>query len=205
MNWLKRVSISFPAKVTAIVIVAIVIPLVVIVTRYLAQGYVAISVDKPDGWVVIDGVVHATPYTARLKTGRKTVYFGAVGYVEERTRLVVYPFRVAREVTLSPKTEVLYEDDEEAGFLERFEAENPWAKKLPHFMTGQYEIGYPHPDGSISVLFLLKPANYSKGEQDSRYVADLKSAKQKVLQWLKTEGADLSKLTVIWLPRDPDS
>lgn len=203
MHWIKKLKLSFPVKLSVVIIVLITVPLVVLATQYMAQGYVVVNVAKPNGWVVVDGETYDAPYKSRLKSGKKTIYFGAVGYNEQRAIIAVYPFRVKRVFNLSPTTPLLYEYSEETGYLEEFEAKNAWAKKLPYFQVGQFEIGYPFPDGTIEVTFLLRPGNYTAGEDDKQYQSDVKNVKQKALEWFKNEGADVSKLTINWVPHDP--
>ncbi len=173
MSWTKKLKLSFPVKLTVVIIVLVVVPSTLIATQYLAQGYVTVNVDKANGWVVVDGETYDAPYKARLKSGKKTIYFGAVGYNEERASITVYPFRIKRVLTLTPSTPLLYEYSEETGYLEEFEAKNKWAKKLPFFQVGEFEIGYPYPDGTIEVNFLLRPSNYADGEDDKEYISDM--------------------------------
>lgn len=197
---------SFSPRVLVIIILVVVLPLVYLAASYLGQGYVTITVDKPDGWIVINNETHLSPYTARLRSGRETVYYGATGFSESRARITILPLRLSKKYVFTPTDPLKYEHSEEEDVLDDFENKNPWAKSLPHFVTGKYEIEYPQPDGTIYVTFLLKPGDYPSGASDQAYKKDLLGLKKEVLEWLKSKGAtEPENLKFNWVPIDPEA
>lgn len=205
MHWLRSVKLSFPGRVTLIIILVLVTPIVFFVTRYFSFGYVTFAVDKPDGWVVIDGETYDTPHSAWIKSGRRTFYFGALGYDEEKYSTAVWPFRLSKKVDYSLTQKLLYEDDEDGLSQLEFEANNRWATELPFFQTGQYEIAYPDPDGTIRVTFLIRPGNYLGGDRDKQYREALKQTRKLVVKWFEAKKVDTNLFRVEWSPFDPDA
>jgi hypothetical protein len=199
----KVSQLSFPVKVALVVGLAILIPVVVIVVRYLSYGTLVVKADKPNAYVVIDEQHFDLPYTATLRTSRKTIIVGAAGYAEETIRATVPSFRLKKTYDVKLTRPLLYEGDggreEDQAIKDRF----AYISDLP-YVSSEFEISYPEPDGTLAIT--LAPSILTvPGVDDVTLKTVLKQSKTQALAWLTSKGAKTDTLRIRWVPFDPDT
>lgn len=199
----KFLELSFPQKIIALVIVAIVIPLAVMLSFYFAQGTITVTVDKPEGYVVIGDERYDTPHTHMQRAGRLEIAIGASGYSEELKTITVPSFRTKKTYAFTLTKKDLYEESEDGTAEERFEKKYPWVKLLPYEET-DFEIEYPEANGDLRV-YLAPKLFVIPGVSSEDLTKGLSDAKKKAEAWFTSKKANLTDFTVQWLPYDPDT
>ncbi len=199
----KFLELSFPQKIIALIIVVIVIPLVVMISFYFAQGTITVAVTNPEGYVVVGDTRYDAPHTHMLRTGHVEIAVGARGYSEELKTITVPSFRIKKTYSFTLTKKNLYEDSEDGTTEETFEKKYPWIKELP-YKEADFEIEYPEANGDIRV-FLAPRLVVIPGVSSEDLNKGLRDAKQKAEAWFTTRKANLTDFTLQWIPYDPDT
>lgn len=183
-------------KKTLLIILGVLLALGLIIWFLIwrfATGQVTVTLNQPDGYVVIDGITSPTPYTARFKSGLKQIAIGAIGYQEENKTIKV-PYFTKRDFALVLSSPLIYEYD--AGpILEKY----PWANDLP-ITTDKYKINFPNADGAFTVeLFAV----LNRADQIDEYQKQLTDYGQAAIEFFRSKGAIPKDLKITWEPEEP--
>lgn len=165
-----------------------------LIWRY-ASGQVTITLNQPEGYVVIDGVTKPTPHSGRYKSGRKDVLIGAVGYLEQK-KTVKVPYLGKREIALVLDRKLIYEEDAQP-ILDKY----PWANDLP-VTNDKFKINFPNADGIFAVeLFAV----LNRADQRDEYQGQLTDYGQAAIEFFRSKGVKPKDLKIEWQPETPQN
>ncbi len=198
---LRAWQLSFPAKVTAILITIVLISLGYAVGDYLGHGQVTVTVDKPNGYMVMQGQQYKLPLTTWLRAGIKHIRVGATGYVDQEETIRVAPLRVARTYPFKLTEKQFYTGANDAENRAQVAIKYPWVKLLP-YQNQDFEIDFPTANGVFPVT-LAPQALVIPGIDEVTLTNVLKDAKKKMFDWIRKQGTDPSTLKFDWQPYDP--
>ncbi len=199
---LFNLQLSFPVRVLALVITITLFIGATLFSLWVGKGTVTISVDQPNGYVVIDTVQHDTPYTATLRAGRKIISVGSIDYSEQEEHITVPTFLQKRNYNFQLSNKLLYKYDS-LDTKSAIEAKYPWAKELP-YVSNDFEVEIPTSDDTFDIT--LGPTVFTApGTDPVELDKILKADKKKALDWLKSKGAKTDELKINWIPYDPDN
>ncbi len=205
---IHRNDLSFPPKIIALIVVIIFLPVAYLIGHYFGQGTVILIVDKLNGYVVVNGEQHNTPYQTMLPAGRKIISIGAPTYTEIQKIITIPTLRQTKTYTFSLSERPLYdesnaEDESYQVMRAKVIAKYPWAGQLP-YEGDDFSIDFPSSDGTFDITLATKEI-VIPGLGDAELDKATKAAKQKALAWIKSKGTDPAILKIIWLPYDPDN
>jgi hypothetical protein len=191
MHWR---NFSFPEKILALIITIILVGLTYYVTQYLIQGEITLSSSNDKVWAFQhkDATPYTLPHTFRLRPGRYIFTFGAVGYSDHQERITVYPFlRRQKTVTLIPATSQPI-NTAQASTLD---------KLLPYSDDQHFDVDFGRQNGTYEITLHENETWFDSNED---YRKALKNDKERALDWLKAQGVDVQKISIEWLPFNPD-
>jgi hypothetical protein len=185
---IKWRDLSFPHRTIALVVVFLCLLFVVYFNR-VAYGSVTLSSQQVNAYAYsrLDSRVHALPYTFRVKPQKVKFVVGAPGYEEQEILIKVLAFRtVSQEVNLTPLPQGTNDDHPQLD------------AQIPR-QTAEYSITRQSDGVYVITLFavLNRPSQYSL------YQSQLDTYGQLALDWIKNQGQDPQKLTIIWEPEKP--
>ncbi len=186
----NRKDFSLPPKLIALLALIILGGLAIFLSYNFVYGTLTFTSEQTFINVTRQGDsgVHPLPYSYRLKPGKYIFTFGGPSYIEQESQYLIYPFRqrhVAIKLDRSP-------DVTKFSLLDQ----------LPHFETGSFEVSYPDEHGTYTIT-LQSHSNWY--DSDAEYTKALKSDKQNALNWIRSQKVDPAKLTINWVPYDPDT
>lgn len=186
----KWSDLEFPNRVIAIVITIVAVILVVLFSR-AAYGQVTLTSSVADAFVYsVDNPEPAPlPVTQKVRSGRYAFVVDAPGYVAQEVNVTVFIFqKQTRKVELQKSP---YD----------FSKPNtiPLYSSLP-YETLHFRIDAPDDNGEYRVTLL---PDFNGPDDAALYKKQLTDYGNEVLAWMKSKGADPSKLSIVWLPERP--
>ncbi len=195
---MRKTDFSFPAKITALVITVVVVPLVVYLASRWGKGTVIFTSSTPQAFIIDPEQGTRLPVPARLtkSAGKHLVTFAAPGYAPKTEKVGFPTLRMTKQMTFSLVPEFYNEDDRQSV------AKVPLAAVLPYSEDRVFDMAFPSAEGVYRVTLQANRAWYAS---EASYEQALVAAQTAALKWIRSEKVDPSKLKIEWLPYDPSA
>lgn len=186
---------SFPVKIALGIALVIIIPLVVVVTRWISHGSVRFESTVPGAYVVDEEIGRKdVPVVLSKRTAKYPITLGAPGYKSKEETIAFPSFRAQRTISFTLEKEAFDEDDP------NITQKVPLGEILPFSQDGIFDVSFPDTDRVYTVTLQANPNWF---DDDAQYRQALKEQKQKALDWFKSKSVDPNTLKIEWIPYDP--
>jgi hypothetical protein len=168
-------SLSAPSKVIALLIFIVLFGGTVYLTNKFVYGKVTVSSPQKDSYIIYqyDIFEHPTPYTYRLKPGRRKFELFANGYLNKEVELTVYPF-YNKKYTITLARDLSYRNN-------NFNIEYDYNKEA-YLIAPNVTVP---PRGAISEALVTEWGSYNRYAQEA-------------LAYIKSQGVDPHSIKIEW-------